>query len=84
VTSSPDTTAEAEAAQVQALRRMGPARRSALAVEMSESARNLCLTGIRHRHPEYDDATARWALFRLLIGDELFQRVWPQAPVVAP
>ena len=82
--SSPDTTADADAIQVQALRRMGPARRGALAVEMSQSARTLSLAGIRHRHPEYDDATARWALFRLLVGDELFRRAWPQAPIVAP
>jgi hypothetical protein len=42
------------------------------------------LAGIRARHPDYDDATARWALFRLLIGDGLFVRAWPHAPLVAP
>jgi len=32
----------------------------------------------------YDDVSARWALFRLLVGDELFQKAWPHAPLLAP
>jgi hypothetical protein len=51
---------------------------------MSLAARATTLAGIRARHPEYDDGTARWALFRLLVGDALFERVWPSARLVAP
>ena len=50
---------------------------------MSLDARATALAGIRARHPNYDDATARGALFRLLIGDEPFRRAWPAAPLVA-
>jgi hypothetical protein len=84
VPSARDTTPEAEAVQDTVYRKMGPARRTAIAVRMSLSARATTLAGILARHPDYDKATARWALFRLLVGDELFQRAWPSAPLVAP
>jgi hypothetical protein len=81
---SPDTAPDAEAKQFEVLRRMTPPRRTAMAEQMSLDMRATALAGIRKRHPEYDDATARWALFRLLVGDELFKKVWPHAPFVAP
>jgi len=55
-----------------------------LAARLSEDARVMALAGIRQRHPDYDDSHARYALFRLLVGDELFCRAWPDAPLVAP
>jgi hypothetical protein len=81
---SRDTTPEAEAIQDGLYRKMGPARRTAIAVQMSLNARATTMAGIRTRHPEYDEATARWALFRLIVGDDLFKRAWPAAPLVAP
>jgi hypothetical protein len=79
-----DTESDAEAVQLDIYRRMTPARRVATGIQMSLDARATVLAGIRARHPEYDDAAARWALFRLLIGDALFVRAWPHAPLVAP
>jgi predicted lysophospholipase L1 biosynthesis ABC-type transport system permease subunit len=79
-----DTTPEARDAQIGVLRRLGAERRTAIAARMSEDARLTTLAGIRARHPEYDAPTARWALFRLLLGDSLFARVWPDAPRIAP
>ena len=65
-------------------RKMTSAERTTIANQMSMEARELTLAGIRSRHPDYDEATARWALFRLLVGDELFRRAWPAAPLVDP
>ncbi|MEQ1502767.1 MAG: hypothetical protein ABMB14_11085 [Myxococcota bacterium] len=79
---SPDTSAEAHAVQVAAWRRMGPHRRLQLALEMSDEIRQVALAGVRHRHPEYTEAEARFALFRQLLGHELFVRAWPHAPVL--
>ena len=79
-----DTESDAEAVQLDIYRRMTPARRVAIGIQMSLDARATVLAGIRARHPEYDEVTARWALFRLLIGDALFARAWPHAPLVAP
>jgi hypothetical protein len=36
------------------------------------------------RHPAYDEYQARMALYRLLVGDELFRRAWPAEPLLAP
>ncbi len=84
VTVATDTTDEAAAVQTELYRRMSPARRCAIAARMSTAARAISLAGIRTRHPEYDDHQARMALFRLLVGDELFRRAWPDAPLVEP
>ena len=67
-----------------ALRRMPIGRGTELAARLSEDMRALALAGIRQRHPDYSEVDARRALFRLLLGDELFRRVWPDAPLVAP
>lgn len=79
-----DTTPEARAVQTAVFRRMTGSRRVELAVEMSLAAREIALSGILARHPEYDEAQARSALFRLLLGDELFRRAWPASPLLAP
>jgi hypothetical protein len=78
-----DTTDDAEAVRIELYRKMSPADRCALAAQMSAAARAITLSGIRSRHPEYDEVQLRWALFRLLVGDVLFHRVWPSAPVLA-
>jgi hypothetical protein len=51
---------------------------------MSEMARSIALENIRSRHPDYDDHQARMALFRLLLGDDLFRCAWPSEPLFAP
>jgi len=79
-----DTTPDAADVQVELYRRMTPGRRGELAAEMSEMARTVALENIRRRHPEYDDHQARMALFRMLVGDELFRSTWPREPVLAP
>jgi len=79
-----DTTAEAAAAQLAVYRRMTPAQRGEIALEMSEAARELAKTGIRMRHPDYSETEVRYALFRLLYGDALFRRAWPLAPILEP
>jgi hypothetical protein len=66
------------------LRRMSPERKGHLAAQMAEDARAIVLASIRARHPEYDEQAARLALFRRLLGDELFTRAWPNAPLLAP
>lgn len=79
-----DTTASARDVQVEWLRRLTPAARVELAVQMSEDNRAVARAGIMARHPEYSPAEVSFALFRLLLGDDLFRRAWPRAPVLAP
>lgn len=81
---SHDTTPDADNLQLALYRKMTPEQRARLGHDMSIDARTIASDGIRQRHPDYDGATVRWALFRILLGDELFRRVWPGAPLVAP
>jgi hypothetical protein len=81
---SRDTNAAALRAQVEVYRRMSAADRFLVAMEMSEEARQISATGIRARHPEYQEREVHFALIRLVLGDELFRRAFPQAPLVAP
>jgi hypothetical protein len=81
---SADTPPESHRRQIEAYRAMEPARRVELAVEMSEAVWELAAAGVRARHPGYDQPTVVWAVRRMRLGDQLFRRVWPDAPVVAP
>ena len=79
-----DTSPEVHAAQIAAYRRMGSAARARLAEDMSSATRRLAADGIRSRHPEYTDREVRFALCRLLYGDDLFERAWPRSPLLPP
>ncbi len=79
-----DTTAAAEAVQRAVLRAMTPSQRLAIALDMSDAARQTALDGIRARHPDYAQRTAVRALVRLLYGDDLCRRAWPPLPLPEP
>jgi hypothetical protein len=70
-----DTEAHAVEAQLAAARRLGPAGRVRVAVEMSEDARRISFEGERRRHPELTVAEARLAVLRRLWGAHLAARV---------
>lgn len=65
-------------------RRMTPGQRVALAAQMSEDVRAIAAAGIHARHPEYTREDVEHALRRLTLGDDLFRRAWPRAPLLAP
>jgi hypothetical protein len=65
-------------------RRLTPSERVEVAVWLSEYARDLAIEKIAARHPEYSASDARFALWRMLYGDDLFARAWPNAPMLAP
>jgi hypothetical protein len=80
----PDTSAEAHAAQTEAYRRMGGRGRVAIMFRLSDMVRRTSMAGIRKRHPDYDETQARNALLRLLLGDDLVRRVWPDREFPSP
>jgi hypothetical protein len=81
---SRDTDERIEQLRLERIRQMSPAQRLDIVAQLSEDVRSLQMVGIRMRHPEYSDEQVRHALFRLLYGEELFKRVWPDVPLVAP
>ena len=60
-----DTSVEADALQLEILRRMDGASRLRLALDMSLAARALALAGLRQRHPDYSERDLTRALLRL-------------------
>lgn len=79
-----DTEAEAWRVQIEVYRHMGPQARVRLVAAISEDVRQIALSGIRERHPEYTPEAARQALFRLLLGDDLMRKAWPVQALVDP
>jgi hypothetical protein len=81
---SPDTSREAHEIQVEAYRRMGEKGRAAATFSLIDLARRVAMAGIRTRHPEYTDEQVPHAYARLVLGDDLVRRVWPDRDLVAP
>ncbi len=79
-----DTSIAAARAQADAYRRMGPQRRVQTAAAMSDDARAISAQGIRDRHPAYSESEVRYALNRLILGDDLFAAAWPNVPLLQP
>jgi hypothetical protein len=69
-----DTTPDALAVQMRALRRIGPGGRAAMMFELSDNLRSLVEAGVRHRHPRWDDRAVEREVTRLMIGDDLFRQ----------
>ena len=63
-----DTTPEAAAVQRDIFRRMTTEQRLRLALEMSESMRNVALAGLRSRRPELDTDGLHRELMRIMYG----------------
>ena len=79
-----DTSADADTAQLEAYRRMTGSERLAEAFRLIKMARLAAMSGIRSRHPDYDDEQVRLAYGRLVLGDELTRAVWPDRDLVEP
>ncbi|HEY5090565.1 MAG TPA: hypothetical protein VIK30_11385, partial [Polyangia bacterium] len=79
-----DTTFESHVAQLEIYRRLGPSRRVEIAAALSAQTRELTRAGIRSRHPEYGAGEVELACRRLWLGDDLYSRAWPGAPLLMP
>lgn len=66
-----DTTAAARRVQVDALRRLDGPTRLRMALQMSDESRDVTLSGIRHRHPDWGEPAVHGELLRLMLGAEL-------------
>jgi hypothetical protein len=51
---------------------------------LNQFVRDLAAAGIRSRHPNYTDDEVRFALRRLLLGDENTRKAWPDRNLVDP
>jgi hypothetical protein len=79
-----DTSPEAERVQIEIYRKMSPARRLQLAVELTRGMRSRLEAGVRFRHPDYDDWQVKMAVIRLTLPEEVFLSVYPHAKEILP
>jgi hypothetical protein len=63
-----DTTDEARGVQLAAYRRMTPAQRAEIAVQMSEEARAVTEAGVRNRHPGWTAEQVRAEVSAILLS----------------
>lgn len=76
-----DTSAEARAVQLAALRALGGAGRVAQTIEMSERAREIAVQGWLDRNPGAERRQAVAAMRRRLLGDRLYEAAYPDSRV---
>ena len=76
-----DTSPEARRVQLEALRRLGVSGRAKAMFALSRFTRECTKAGIRMRHPDYDEEQVEMALRRIMLGDELFRKVYPDVEV---
>ena len=76
-----DTTIEAARIQFSIFRKMGMEGRARMALELSDELRSITESGVRQRHPDYDENMVRLAAIRIAIGDELFRQAYPDVEV---
>jgi len=78
---SPDTTHEAAQIQFSILRRIGIEGRARMAIELSDGLREIVESGVRQRHPDYDNRMVQLAALRLAIGEQLFRQAYPKVDI---
>ena len=70
-----DTSAEAEAIQLELFRRMSPADRIAKMCNLSASLRRMAFDAIRRVHPDLDEAEVRLKFIESTYGKDLADEV---------
>ena len=74
-TQSSDTSPNIERMQIQALRRLTPTQRLALAAMLTRSPYALSWQGLRRRHPDLPEEELRIIWCEMLYGRELAEKV---------
>lgn len=73
---SNDTSREAERVQIALWRAMSPLEKTRIVSAVTRAAQELCLTGIRQRHPGASNSECRAWLARHKLGVALARRVY--------
>ncbi len=76
-----DTKLEAIRIRFSILRKIGIAGRANVAIELNDGLRAIIESGVRQRHPDYDDNMVCLAAIRLAIGEQLFRKAYPDIKV---
>jgi len=72
-----DTTSDAAKVQIAVLKKIGAEGRLEMTLELSDNIRDITMSGIRTRHPEYSEDTVMKALIKYLHGESVFKEYFP-------
>jgi hypothetical protein len=76
-TLSQDTTLDTEKVQLAVLKKIGAEGRFIMTIELSDNIRDITMSGIRKRHPEYSEDMVMKALIKYLHGEAVFKKYFP-------
>jgi len=71
-----DTTDDVLREHIEGLRRLGIGGRAAMTFELSDNLRQIVKDGVRHRHPDWDEARVKREVLRIVLGDRLFNEAF--------
>jgi hypothetical protein len=71
-----DTSREAFHKQTEILRDLGAGGRAAMALELSDNLRRIVKDGVRHRHPDWDEVRVKQEVWRIALGDRLYNEAF--------
>ena len=78
-----DTTADAERAQIEALRNMTTAERAEMTFKLCDNHREILIAGIKHRHPDYNQEQIVRALLSLTLDKQTLIEIYGSDEVTA-
>jgi hypothetical protein len=73
-----DTTIDALRKQFEILERIGIEGRAEMTFELSDNLRQITESGVRLRHPEYNNREVRREVLRITLGDELYREAFEE------
>ena len=76
-----DTTIEAMSIRFNILKKLGITGRVKMVIDLSDGLRSIIEAGVRHRHPEYGDELVKLAVLRIMLGEDLFSQLKPDAKI---
>jgi hypothetical protein len=71
-----DTMDEPLREHIKGLRRLGLSGRAEMTFELSDNLRQIVKDGVRHRHPDWNEAQVRQEVLRIVLGDRLFDEAF--------
>ena len=77
-----DTSRDCAARQLAALKKMDISERAEMTFQLSDNLRSIVVSGIRHRHQDYNQEQVTKALLRLTLDKDLFDKVFPGCEIL--
>ena len=77
-----DTSRDCVVRQFAVLTKMTISERAEMTFQLSDNLRSTIVSGIRHRHPDYNQEQVTKALLRLTLDSDLFEKVFPGCEIL--